>query len=344
MKRPRTAGTILVLALALAAAPATTPALVIHGDTQATSNPPEHLLRPAEDPGWDYVGQTGGGTAIYLGNRYVLLPKHFTPGASVSFPAGSFALDASFAAVNLTNPTPGDGAPDLRILRLVDGPALEPLPIRTTSPTRGGPPGREPPTELVLIACGRARNTALELFDGTSGYGTSPTREQAWGNNTVSNNTTLTTLEAHSTHAFRSSFEQIVGDAQAVEHDSGGAVFTFDPDAARWELAGAIVGVVAYDGDLTHALIGNQVIIADLSIYRDQIDAIVSQPIPDPIPGDADGDGDVDLDDFAALKTHFGTAAGATWAMGDFDGDGDVDLDDFALLKSHFGTAAPTDG
>jgi len=54
-------------------------------------------------------------------------------------------------------------------------------------------------------------------------------------------------------------------------------------------------------------------------------------------PGDADGDGDVDLDDFAALKVHFGADDGATWADGDFDGDGDVDLDDFAILKQNFG-------
>jgi len=60
--------------------------------------------------------------------------------------------------------------------------------------------------------------------------------------------------------------------------------------------------------------------------------------LPAAAPGDADGDGDVDLDDFAALKQHFGTAAGATAAEGDFDGDGDVDLDDFAILKQNFGT------
>ncbi|MFW6153672.1 MAG: dockerin type I domain-containing protein [Planctomycetota bacterium] len=56
------------------------------------------------------------------------------------------------------------------------------------------------------------------------------------------------------------------------------------------------------------------------------------------VPGDADGDGDVDLDDFAILKTHFGTPSGATRDQGDFDGDGDVDLDDFVILKTHFGT------
>ncbi len=57
------------------------------------------------------------------------------------------------------------------------------------------------------------------------------------------------------------------------------------------------------------------------------------------LPGDADCDGDVDLDDFVALKTHFG-ATGATRSQGDFDGDGDVDLDDFVILKTNFGTTA----
>ncbi|MFW6155424.1 MAG: NF038122 family metalloprotease [Planctomycetota bacterium] len=55
--------------------------------------------------------------------------------------------------------------------------------------------------------------------------------------------------------------------------------------------------------------------------------------------GDSDLDGDVDLDDFVALKTHFGST-GLGWAAGDFDGDTDIDLDDFAALKLNFGTAA----
>ena len=55
--------------------------------------------------------------------------------------------------------------------------------------------------------------------------------------------------------------------------------------------------------------------------------------------GDSDLDGDVDLDDFVALKTHFGLAA-AGWAGGNFDGDNDVDLDDFVTLKLSFGMAA----
>ncbi|MFW6154184.1 MAG: choice-of-anchor Q domain-containing protein [Planctomycetota bacterium] len=45
------------------------------------------------------------------------------------------------------------------------------------------------------------------------------------------------------------------------------------------------------------------------------------------------------LDDFAVLKSHFGTAGGAIDADGDLDGDGDVDLDDFAILKHGFARA-----
>ncbi len=54
---------------------------------------------------------------------------------------------------------------------------------------------------------------------------------------------------------------------------------------------------------------------------------------------DANFDGTVDLDDFATLKSNFGTT-GATWASGDFNGDGVVNLDDFALLKNNFGATA----
>ncbi len=54
--------------------------------------------------------------------------------------------------------------------------------------------------------------------------------------------------------------------------------------------------------------------------------------------GDSDLDGDVDLDDFAALKRHFGLSS-VGWADGDFDGDSDIDLDDFGTLKRNFGAA-----
>jgi hypothetical protein len=58
------------------------------------------------------------------------------------------------------------------------------------------------------------------------------------------------------------------------------------------------------------------------------------------VPGDADGTGSVDLDDFVALKHHFGQSDVAT-AGGDFDLNGHVDLDDFVALKYNFGASLP---
>lgn len=59
------------------------------------------------------------------------------------------------------------------------------------------------------------------------------------------------------------------------------------------------------------------------------------------LPGDSNLDGDVDLEDFSALKAHFG--AGRLLSEGDFDLDRDVDIVDFEILKGTFGakTAAP---
>ncbi len=78
--------------------------------------------------------------------------------------------------------------------------------------------------------------------------------------------------------------------------------------------------------------------ITDGSGFKDEDTIVVTVTAASMAEGDVDGDGDVDLDDFAILKTHFGTPDGATRADGDLDDDGDVDLDDFAILKTHFGT------
>lgn len=55
---------------------------------------------------------------------------------------------------------------------------------------------------------------------------------------------------------------------------------------------------------------------------------------PEVIPGDADLDGDVDLEDFAALKTAFGSKGEGIKT--DFNRDRQVDLSDFGLLKANF--------
>ena len=55
------------------------------------------------------------------------------------------------------------------------------------------------------------------------------------------------------------------------------------------------------------------------------------------VPGDTNDDGIVDAADYIAVKTHIGTATGATLEIGDVDKDGDVDWDDLQFLQEHFG-------
>jgi hypothetical protein len=55
--------------------------------------------------------------------------------------------------------------------------------------------------------------------------------------------------------------------------------------------------------------------------------------------GDANTDREINLNDFSALKAHFGLTEDVGWGKGDFDGNGIVGLDDFGLLKSNFGFA-----
>lgn len=53
--------------------------------------------------------------------------------------------------------------------------------------------------------------------------------------------------------------------------------------------------------------------------------------------GDAGLDQAVNFNDLLALAQHYGTTAGATWAMGDFNYDGDVDFNDLLALAQRYG-------
>ncbi len=127
-------------------------------------------------------------------------------------------------------------------------------------------------------------------------------------------------------------FELVTLDGSASHHASGTITDYL------WTMDGAYLGsdaVIMRGLPLGEHTITLKVTGSDDDTATDTVTITVAQSAR--TDGDADEDGDVDLDDFAILKTHFGTTGGATWAMGDFDGDGDVDLDDFATLKLNFG-------
>src|SRR6185295_11538456 len=73
------------------------------GVVLANGDGSQHTTAPPNDPGWGNVGVLGTGSAVYLGNRWVLTANHVGAG-SVTFPSGSF-LFRSGSEVQLKNPS-----------------------------------------------------------------------------------------------------------------------------------------------------------------------------------------------------------------------------------------------
>lgn len=256
--------------------------MVINADTTAASNPSANTIAPLDDPGWANVGLFGGGGGVYLGNGWVITARHFSLANTITFDTGTFNRIAG-TTVNLQNPDPSDGNPDLRMFRIDGNPGLPALSIIESSPTVG--------TALVMIGHGRIRVSELKDVTGTSppgppqpdrtGYEVSTsTRQKTWGTNNVSQLTALFEDDGgRVTHAFRSTFDDVEGNAQGTIGDSAGGAFIYNETLDQWELAGVLLAITSFTNQLDNtAAFGNQTIFADLSIYRDQIITIIPEP------------------------------------------------------------------
>jgi len=264
-----------LLAALLLAAPLPTPAVVIAGgDGSGNAD------APPDDPGWSNVGQ------IYLGRGWVLSAGHaarLTGFFSSDAPplrvglAGQGYPAVRGSGVTLKNP---DGSPaDLVLLRIEGRPALDALSIARASPALGAP--------VVLIGRGRQREADLSTWSAEfapvprerarrAGFRLSPSRfAKRWGENRVA----ATSLDVpvpggHGrTRSFATRFEPNAGpsEAQATEGDSGGAVFSRDARDG-WVLSGVMLAVSGVEGQPADAVVfGSGTLVADLSLYRDQI-------------------------------------------------------------------------
>jgi hypothetical protein len=81
------------------------------------------------------------------------------------------------------------------------------------------------------------------------------------------------------TDEFRMDFDNLSDEGQAIAGDSGGAVFI--KRGETWELAGMMNFVQLFENQPAGtAVLGNRSLAADLSVYHDQIQALVTQVIP----------------------------------------------------------------
>ncbi len=243
------------------------------------------------------VGVFGVGSAIYLGNRYVLTAFHNQPnldGGTVTFDGlGAFLWDGN-SAVRLQNPDLS--FTDIKIFRLASDPGLPTLDIATSSPMVEA--------AMTAIGAGRLTNASATLYDvdtttlpnwtwvtdppGGPGVQDVPvfpwqgsgTRAIRWGTDTVDDlgagdTTTMIATGYGNMQVFRSTWTNgVTGHVQATTGDSGGGVF----------IGSTLVGMIDAVGGFfsgqpgSTAVSGNVTYYGDLSLYRDQIVAIVPEP------------------------------------------------------------------
>ena len=320
---------------------------------------------PDDDFGFANIGTRGVGSAIYLGNRWVLTASHVQAG-TVVFDGVSYPniVDQTFRLMN-TDEDLSDTT-DLILMRLVDDPGLPALKLSCTPMQIG--------SEVTMAGAGRDRSEErlfwTDSFEPTSpetatieGYSTENSRTVRWGRNFVN----LVNVSADSgsgdVWSFSTLFDEIIPTqdlAQSVRGDSGGAAF--QKNFGVWELVGLIHAVdidPKQPGGINSAVFGNESFIADLFTYKDQIMEIADF---EPEPGDFDGDGSYTPSDLDALlaaipdstshSCHFDLDGDSRVRQSDFDqllmnartlpGDtdlnGEVDFRDFLELAWAFGT------
>ena len=268
------------------ATPRIAPAVIIDTDT-GTGN----TTAPADDPGWASVGVRGIGTAVYLGQGWVLTAAH-VGGGSIVLNGGTYAMLAG-SGTRLTNGgQPGKSTlTDLYMFRLATTPVgLVGVPIAAAATGSGA--------AVTMIGAGRDRGaftqwsvntnpnpwvwTEVPSGGNAAGYKTLSSRTMRWGTNTVSGTGIWIDAGFGDAKALKTTFDGFPfysTEAQAASGDSGGAVFR--KQGSTWELSGLMLAVGGYSGQPdpgANAVFGNVTYAADLSFYRPQIMAIVPEP------------------------------------------------------------------
>lgn len=328
---------------------------------------------PEDDPGFANVGFRGGGSAIYLGNRWVLTAAHVMEGP-VEFEGVTYAneLGETYRLMN-SGGNLSDNT-DMILFRLEEDPGLpalrlgcDPVTGNSTVTLVGGGRDRAPEQSHWIVEEGPENDDddwspSDEDVAERTGYQTLDSRSLRWGNSIV----TKTNFDAESGSgdvlSFQTTFHPIfpvTNLAQGVRGDSGGAAF--QKNDGVWELVGMMHAISLYENQpngTKSAVFGNETFVAELYDYADQIREIADF---EPAVGDADGDGQFtayDIDrmfevsrDLSNNSCHFDmTGDGRVWRddletlveqagtiFGDANMDGEVDFADFLTVSRNYG-------
>jgi hypothetical protein len=276
--------TLAISAWLLAVLPAS--ALVNTGNPGGNRNAPTGMNGEPVDPGFAYVGQLGAATGVYLGNGWVLTARNLPP-KDLTVNGTTYSWDG------VSDYKFPDAA--LRLYRLARWPDMPALSISSSTPGKG--------QLVVMVGAGRQAEGQLSYWNVNRAVGDEwawaevPSRElgntagivctedcgPSWGTNRISGFYPHPKLGALLVTDFSdgpplgTDFE-----AQAVNYDTGGAIFTENDGA--WELAGIILTVTElYPGQpevvrpegkslrIGSAVFGNLTLSVNLAPYRHRI-------------------------------------------------------------------------
>lgn len=193
----------LISALLLLLVPASTYAVVTYKGDNDTN---------ASDPGtglpFDSVGMLSGGTAVYLGDGYMLTANHVSIGNSVIFADGStYAIDSSFTPVR-----PVAGV-DLKVFKLEEEPGIIPVSIYT------GNTNTVLSSTSYVVGSGLGRNPSVSKTSSSVKWGNASTRDIRWG---------LASSTARATSAGKIYFKSSSSSPTSLTtYDSGSPLFTY---------------------------------------------------------------------------------------------------------------------
>lgn len=256
---------------------APTQAVVVYGEPLDLAGTPSlYTTRPADDPGWDRVmNGLYGGTAIYLGNNWVLTAGHV------------FADQFAFSKDNPWDPNtpkydvvanygfvdPIDFQPyvDLKLARISGAPNMTPLPLATTAPLASNSRTNTP--FLTVLGTGKSRSSEykVSLQSGASGF------DYNWSPNPITWSKLYVSNPENRTDQGRlivTTFRAVEGYGVGQGGDSGSGVFSKVNNT--WTLAGVMVASYTQTGFATPGLDTNG--ITSIYRYQPQISALISRP------------------------------------------------------------------
>jgi len=238
-----------------------------------------HTTAPVADQGWSYVGQISSkpSSVTYIDNNWFITAYHIkqldTP-TGVSLGGNSYSIN-SLSWTRMLNPdSSGADLVMFRVNETVTG--LDAQTLVASSVSLGTP--------LTMI--GNGLNRGEEYDDGIGnhntidGYYYGSGASKRWGSNTVDAVTSeFDDVGYGSTYGFRTDFDNIEGEGHAVTYDSGGGVYV--QNGETYDLAGIMIAAESgSDANGTYAAFKSDTIIADISVYSDQISTTAAIPEP----------------------------------------------------------------